>query len=202
VTALTVDQALASGTPRVGIFFRLGITMPDGEPFRMWLGIGDCEAGIDAEDGDGSIYKGMGEMLNVPAFQQLVNGTAERVQFALSGVPQRAAQLASMEADEVRGTPLHIGLGVFGRDWQLIEAPVWLKRFVVDYLSLQRQQQGTDPAVYTISLSARSIFSGRRRPGLSFFTDEDQQRRSPGDLFCEHPRRYSQLESKAWPKTT
>jgi hypothetical protein len=195
------DDALASGNPRIGIFFRLGITMADGEPFRMWLGIGDCEAGIDAEDGDGAIYKGMGEMLNVPAFQQLINGVAERVSFSLSGVPPRAVELASAEADDVRGVALNIGLAVFDQDWQIVESPIWLKRFVVDFLTLQREQQGTDPAIYTLALSARSIFTGRRRPGLSFFTDEEQQRRSPGDRFCEHARRYAQLEAKAWPLT-
>jgi len=194
------DAVLASGAPRIGIFFRLGIAMPDGGPFRMWLGIGDCEAGIDAEDGAGEVYSGQGEMLNVPAFQQLINGAAERVTFTLSGVPQRAAQLASSESDDVKGVPLHVGLGVFDQDWQLVESPVWLKRFIVDFLSVSRQQQGSEEAVHTIALSTRSIFSGRRRPGLSFFTDEDQQRRSPGDRFCEHARRYAAGEAKAWPR--
>lgn len=193
------DAALASGNPRIGVFFRLGITMSDGEPFRMWLGIGDCRAGIDAEDGDGAIYKGLGEMLNVPQFNQLINGVAERVSFQLSGVPARVVELASAGADEVKGAPLNVGLGVFDPDWQLIGNPMWLKRFIVDFLTLQRQQSGTDPAIYTVALSARSIFTGRRRPGLSFFTDEEQQRRSPGDRFCEHARRYSD-DTKAWPR--
>jgi hypothetical protein len=197
-----IDAALGSGNPRVGVFFRLGITMADGELFRMWLGIGDCEAGIDAEDGAGEIYKGMGEMLNVPAFQQLINGVAERVTFQLSGVPSRAVQLAAGEADDVKGVPLNVGLGVFDQDWQLVDQPVWLRRYIVDFLTVARQQQGTEEAIYTVSLSTRSIFTGRRRPGLSFFTDEDQQRRSAGDRFCEHARRYAQLEAKAWPKTT
>jgi hypothetical protein len=194
------DAALASGTQRIGIFFRLGITMADGQPFRMWLGIGDCEAGIDAEDAGGAIYKGMGEMLNVPAFQQLINGVAERVSFQLSGVPARVVELASAEAADVKGVALHVGLGVFDEDWQLIDSPIWLKRFIVDYPSLRLQQQGTDEAIYSVALSCRSVFTGRRRPGLSFFTDEEQQRRSPGDRFCEHVRRYAQGESKAWPR--
>jgi hypothetical protein len=197
------DAALASGAPRIGIFFRLGIVMDDGQPFRMWLGVGDCRAGIDAEDegegGAGAIYRGMGEMLNVPAFQQLINGTAERVSFTLSGVPPRAIELAAEESDEVKGAPLNVGLGAFDADWQLVAPPVWLKRFVVDFLSVQMQQSGMDEAVHTISLSARSIFTGRRRPGLSFFTDDDQQARSPGDRFCEHVRRYSN-ETKSCPR--
>jgi hypothetical protein len=166
----------------------------------MWLGVGDCFAGIDATDGSGATYKGMGEMLNVPAFQQLINGVAERVQFTLSGVPSRVVELAADDSDAVKGAPLNVGLGVFDADWQLVEDPIWLKRFVVDFLTLQRQQQGAEDAVYTVALSARSIFTGRRRPGLSFFTDEEQQRRSPGDRFCEHVRRYAREENKPWPR--
>ncbi len=196
----TLDDALASGNPRVGIFFRLGITMADGELFRMWMGVGDCEVGIDATDGAGAIYKGMGEILNVPAFQQLINGTAERVSFSLSGVPSRVVELAAMESADVKGVALNIGIGAFDEDWQIIDDPVWLKRFVIDYLSLSRQQSGTEPAVYTVALSARSIFSARRRPGLSFFTDEEQQRRSTGDRFCEHARRYAVDATKTWPR--
>jgi hypothetical protein len=190
------ETALASGSPRIGIFFRLGID----PPFRMWLGIGHVRAGIDAADGAGEIYSGMGEMLNVPAFQQLINGVAERVTFQLSGVPQNVVQLASGGADEVKRAALNVGLGVFDAEWQLAGQPIWLKRFTVDFLTVQRQQQGSEEAIYTVALSARSIFSGRRRPGLSFFTDDEQQRRSPGDRFCEHVRRYSRDVSKAWPR--
>jgi hypothetical protein len=194
------ETALASGSPRIGIFFRLGVIMDDGEPFRMWLGVGHVRAGIDAEDDDGgAIYKGMGQMLNVPTFQQLVNGAAERVTFQLSGVPQEVVSLASGGANEVKGAPLAVGIGVFDAEWQLAGNPVWLKRFTVDFLSLQRQQAGAEEAIYTVGLSARSIFTGRRRPGLSFFTDEEQQRRSPGDRFCEHTRRYALQAGKAWP---
>jgi hypothetical protein len=189
------ETALASGAPRIGIFFRLGII----PPFRMWLGIGDCRAGIDAQDGAGEIYSGAGEMLNVPAFQQLINGVAERVTFQLSGLPPRAVEIASGEADSVKGVALNVGLGVFDGAWQLVAQPIWLKRFVVDFLTMQRQQ-GEEAAIYTLALSARSIFSGRKRPGLSFFTDEEQQRRSPGDQFCQHARRYAREETKAWPR--
>lgn len=190
----TLAQALASGSPRLGIFFRLGIV----PPARLWLGVGNCEAGIDAEDGAGATYNGLGEMLNVPAFQQLINGTAERVEFRLSGVSRRIAEMASSESADVKGVPLLVGLGVFGADWQLLADPTWLKRLTVDYLSVE-QRGGREGAVRTISLSARSAFTGRRRPGLSYFTDAEQQARSAGDLFCNRVAAYSIDVQKAWP---
>lgn len=187
--------ALAGNAPRIGVFFRLMLDTP----IRLWLGIGDCEAGIDATDGAGATYSGLGELRNVPAFQQMVNGTADRIDFKLSGVSQRVATMASTEATDVKGVALNIGLGVFDDDWQLIDNPVWLRRLIVDFLSVDFAQDG-EGLLYTVGLSARSIFTGRRRPGLSFFTDAEQQSRSAGDKFCEHTTRYQQNVDKVWPR--
>src|SRR5262245_50944217 len=100
----TIAEALGGGNPRIGVFFRLAID----PPFRMWLGIGNVAAGLDAEDGSGEIYMGFGEMLNVPQFNQLINGVAERISFQLSGIPERVAQLASEGSDEVKGVALNV----------------------------------------------------------------------------------------------
>jgi hypothetical protein len=192
----TLAEALGGGNPRIGVFFRLAID----PPFRLWLGIGDVAAGLDAEDGAGESYQGFGQMLNVPQFTQLINGVAERVTFQLSAIPERVAQLAGEGSDEVKGVALNVGLGVFDAEWQLVASPFWLKRFTVDFLTLKRDQPADGEPVYAVELSARSAFSGRRRPGLTYFTDEEQQRRSPGDRFCEHVRRYAPDEDKAWPR--
>lgn len=191
----TLDAKLKSGNPRLGIFIRLGLV----PPARLWLGIGDCRAGIDADNGDGEIYSGLGEIINLPAFQQLINGVAERVEFKLSGVAQRAVQLAASEADDVKGVPLLVGLGVFDDDWQPVAQPTWLRRYTVDFLSIE-QDSGPEGAVRTISLSCRSFLTARRRPGLSYFTDAEQQARSPGDRFCERAVHYSNDVIKVWPQ--
>ena len=47
-----------------------------------------------------------------------------------------------------------------------------------------------DVTTRTVSLSTRTMFTKRRRPGLSFFTDGEQQQLSPGDRFCENAVRY------------
>lgn len=194
---LTYAQALASPAPRVGIFFRLSV-----DPIiRLWVGLGDCQAGIDATDGSGATYSGLGAMVNLPALAQLVNGAADRVSFNLSGVTQRIATLAASEQTEVRGVTLMVGFGLFDGNWQLIQQPTWLRRLTVDYLSVSRDQTG-EQAVWTVSLSARSFLTGRRRPGLSYFTDDDQQARHSGDLFCKHATLYSQEVMKAWPRYT
>lgn len=193
---MTLAEALATSNPRIGIFVRLDID----PPARFWLGVGDCRVGIDATDGTGAIYNGLGEVLNLPAFQQLVNGTAERVEFNLAGVSQRVLQLASTEADDVKGVALLIGIGVFGSDWQMLGNPTWIRRFTVDYLTVEYDQPPGGTPTRTISLSARTFFTGRRRPPLGYYTDYDQQRISPTDRFCERCSIYSQEVTKVWPR--
>lgn len=194
---ITLADALASGAPRIGIFFRLAV-----DPvIRLWLGVGDCKAGIDATDGDGATYHGLGEMINVPTFSQLVNGAADRVEFQLSGISQRTLALASTDADEVKGAALLIGLGVFDSDWQLIAQPTWIRRLTADFISIKLDSPGGDrPPVRTLTLSARTFLTGRRRPALSFFTDRDQQAKSPGDAFCQRTVLYSAQAVKTWPR--
>lgn len=194
--SLTVAQALASQSPRIGVFFRLHL-----DPVvRLWLGVGHCKAGIDATDGAGATYKGLGTMLNLPAFTQLVNGAADRVEFRLSGVPSEIMALASQEAtDEVKGAALLVGVGVFDADWQLIAQPTWIKRYIADFVRVE-MESATEGITRTVVLSARSFLTGRRRPGLSYWTDADQQALHPGDRFCERTALYSQETSKAWPR--
>jgi hypothetical protein len=191
----TVAQALASNAPRLGIFFRLGFATP----LRLWLGVGDINAKLDVTDGTGATYSGLGQIIDLPALQQLINGAADRVTFHLSGVSPDVLTVASTEADAVKGISLNLGIGVFGTNWQLLADPTWIKRLFVDYLTVDRQDS-KDGSVRTVALACRTVMTGRRRPGLSYFTDDEQQSRSPGDLFCNQVARYSVDVTKVWPR--
>lgn len=192
--AVTYDQALASSAPRIGIFLRFGFA----SPVRLWLGIGNITATIDATDGSGATYSGIGEVVGLPALQQLINAKAERVEFRLSGVSQSAVSMATTEADDVKGIALNVGVGVFGADWQLVQEPTWVRRLIIDYLSTSTESTEAGQ-VRTVSVSARSAFTGRRRPTLSFYTDAEQRQRSADDRFCERASLYSSETIKAWP---
>ncbi len=192
--AVTYDQVLASSAPRIGIFLRFGFDTP----VRLWLGIGNITAAIDTTDGTGAVYAGIGEVVGLPALQQLINAKAERVEFRLSGVSQTAVSMATTEADDVKGIALNVGVGVFGADWQLVQEPTWVRRLIIDYLSTSTESTEAGQ-VRTVSVSARSAFTGRRRPTLSFYTDAEQRQRSADDRFCERASLYSSETIKAWP---
>ena len=193
--ALTAAQAWGASTQRVGVFFRLEIT----PVARLWLGVGACLAGIDATDGSGATYSGLGEVLDVPRFQQLINGAAERVEFSLSGVSPAVLALAASGSDEVKQAPMLVGVGLFDSTWALIEQPTWIRRYVVDYLAVS--VEATEAGIMrAVKLSCRSFMTGRRRPSVSLFSDDDQQTLSPGDLFCERTVLYTATTQKIWPR--
>lgn len=189
--------ALESGLYRIGVFFRL-----DTDPVvRLWLGFGKIEPGVNAYDVSGAVYNGFGEIQNVPAFSQLLNGAADRVEFQLSGVSGDVLAIAAAgDADEVKGKQTAVGFALMGPNWALLGGIHWCAYYVADFLAIE--QQPTDASgniVRTIALSCGTRFTGRRRPSLSYFSDADQQTRFPGDLFCSLVGNYAHGFNKTWP---
>lgn len=192
---------LRAGLPRFGAFFRL-----EADPVvRLWLGVGGIKPGVNALDVSADVeYRGMGEMIDVPAFQQLCDGSTQRVEFTISDIPPTAfedigAQLADQQA-AIAGAPVAAGIGIMGYRWQLLGPIRWQWDGFADYLSARRSGGSgpSDPAMWTLRLCCGDWLSGRRRAGLSYWTDQDQQRRYPGDKFCERTVLLTETR-KVWP---
>jgi hypothetical protein len=194
--ALTAAETsvLESDTQRIGIFFRMSTT----PIVRVWLGVGSIRPGINAIDATDEIYTGMGQLVDVPALSQLINGVADRITFHASGVSPEVLALTEKESN-VKNADVAIGIALFGREWQQLGPPRWLFRGHADYVALQQQSdQGGKGITRVIELSVGSLFTGRRRRGLSYLTDAEQQARHPGDKFCERTALYSET-TKNWP---
>jgi hypothetical protein len=190
-------NALASATQRIGVFFRM--VQADGQIIRLWLGIGNCRVGINAYDETEATYSGLGQLIDVPAVQQLINGVAERIDFNVSGVSADTLALAGAESDDVKGAVVALGVCLFDGAWQQLGVPKWLFRGRADFVTLN-QQSGDGGITRAIALSVGSLFTGRRRRGLSYLTDYDQQQRYPGDKFCQRTVLYSNEIEKVWPR--
>lgn len=188
-------DAIESSTQRLGIFFRL-----DSDPVvRLWLGVGPCRVGVNALDANGAIYTGFGELNNVPEVEQLINGRATRVEFAISGVSGRVMQAASEDAETIQGSECALGLCIFGGSWQQLGPPKWIFRGTADYMTMA-QDAVEGGVTRMISLSVGSLMTSRRRRGLSYLTNQDQQARHPGDRMCERTTLYAQDTDKVWPR--
>jgi hypothetical protein len=188
-------DVLDSDTQRIGIFFRMATT----PIVRVWLGVGDIMPGVSAYDTTADVvYSGLGQLIDVPALSQLINGVADRISFHASGVSPEVVALTSSGAN-IKGAVVTIGVALFGGQWQQLGPPKWLFRGRADYVSLQQQSESSGKGVTrVVELSVGSLFTGRRRRGLSFLTDRDQQTRHPGDRFCERTALYSE-STKTWP---
>lgn len=187
-------DALDSDTQRIGVLFRLAT-----DPIaRWWLGVGDVRAGVNAYDEWGANYEGLGQLLDVPPLQQLINGVAERIVLRIEGVSAKTLALASDETQNVKGAALAIGFVLFGGDWRQLGIPKWLWRGAADFITLSQQSEG-GRIIRTIEVSIGSLFTGRRRRAFSYLTDQDQQGRHAGDKFCERTVLYSNSVEKVWP---
>jgi hypothetical protein len=184
-----------SGAPRYAVFVL--IRLKEGDPIRAWTGPGDLYLPPDDVDEAGGIYQGIGLVGEVPALRQLIGGTAERIEFSLSGVDEKTVSLADEEADEVIGAPLHVGVVFFDEDWQ--STPIcWAWDGTADMPSVDQDGSGGQ-VVRQVKLSVASAYTDRTRPFLAFLTDADQRRRSPTDAFCCRVAGYSIDSTIKWP---
>jgi hypothetical protein len=168
-------------------------------PIRAWTGVGDFDKGSDLVDLTGGIYKGLGEIQDIPALQQLVNGVAQRVDLSLSGVDARIVALADSEAAEVRSKAVSIGLQFFGADWAPLGDAIWIWDGEADVVRSDSVSNPDFGRFRTVTLSVGSLTTGRRRPRMTFFTRAQQRRRSPDDAFCDRVGLYSQDTELRWP---
>lgn len=169
------------------------------EPVRAWTGVGAFQKAADAVDTEGGVYLGLGEMQDIPALQQLMNGVAQRIELSLSGVDARIVELADADAPEVRSKAVHIGLQFFDADWQPLAGTFWIWDGEADVIKTDTVSSPDFGRFRTVSLSVGSITTGRRRPLLQNFTRAQQRRRSSDDAFCDRTGLYSGDSSSKWP---
>ena len=154
-------------------------------PARLWSGNGDLLVMADDVEDEDAIYLGGGELINVPDFQQLINGIAERLEVTVSGVSAATLVLALEEAPSVKGANIDLGEIIFDTAWQQLGSVEWQAKFRADTLSVS-SQPGGGSRTRSITLSIGTDDTGRSRAPLAFFTDADQRRRSANDAIFDH----------------
>ncbi len=124
-------------------------------------------------------------------------GTAsESVTLGLSGIPDSATNLL---AEALEQTPLadqqmvKIFVQLFDDDWQNVGNPIPIWWGYAQKPEITRSpMQGIEGSTQTLTLTAENAFFNRSRPPYGRLTDRDQQRRHPGDAFCQHMPRLFQ----------
>lgn len=158
------------------------IDTPD--PARLWTGSGPLYIPADAiEPQDGALYLGGGELVDgLGDIEQLINGTAARIDITVSGVSAETMALWLQEKGSTQGARCDIGVVEFDDLWQIV-AVTWVQQYTIDKPGLSRGD-GTR----TITLSMGTDDTGRSRSLFSYWTPADQARRSADDrIFDQVP---------------
>lgn len=185
----------ASGAPRWSLFFYM---VTSEGPVRAWLGVGDYDLPADDVDETGGTYQGVGLVGDMPALSQLVGGVAERVDFTLSGADETTLALADEDAATVLNAPVYVGIVFFDEDWQPVDPIAWPWSGTADVPAVDCSANG-ESLVRRVTLSVGSAFTGRARPLLGYYTQADQQARSPTDTFCNRVAGYNVGSTIQWP---
>lgn len=152
----------------------------------LWTGIGPLETAPDAVDPTGATWVGAGEIITIPAVHALINGTAQRYNFVLSGVSTETMRLALADKASVKDAAVRIGRIEFDRDWQPVGPPTWEWLGIADALRIEGRHGGEAGRERSIMLMVGGADTSRSNPRFAFWTDASQRVRSPDDAFCDH----------------
>lgn len=184
------------GDHELAIFTRFAFD----EPLYLWFGVNDVPTRIESVDETGQIYIGGGKLINVPELEVLINGTADRVDFTITGLnPENIASL-DIAGAEVRGAEVHVAITALDHRYQPVvnPIPVWSGRasYVTENLPAV---SGTKNQTVTLSLSVGSGDTTRERASASLWSDAQHQALFPGDLFCKGTARLARGSMPVWP---
>lgn len=147
-----------------------------------WMGFGNLVAG-------GETWLGTGEMISIDGLDMPVGTTAPRTTFSLSGVDAAIVNLARNASDRVKDRRCTVYLQFFEiapsdgqvAPWAPLDAPYAIWSGIMDQMTYAAE----GPSQRTVTLTAESIWTGRRKPAYGRYTDRDQNARFPGDRGLE-----------------
>jgi hypothetical protein len=166
------------------------------DPATFWTGHGNLLLPADSVLEQATLVSGAGQLVDIPDLEQLINGTAQRMEVTLSGVSEETIILAREEALQIPGAPVWIGRISFDQNWQIISVEwEWSGEGV-------KLAVGSDGSSGTRSRSIKlTIAAGettRRRAPNAYFTAADQQRDYPDDTFFSNVSRIAQGMTRRW----
>ncbi|ULJ73587.1 hypothetical protein [Rhizobium gallicum] len=187
------------GSHQLGIFLRV-----DTDPaLHMWFGVHDIPAGFDSIDPDGTVYLGGGVLMGVPTLEVLVNGTADSVDFTVSGIDPATGGKMLDSLPPVRGKLVQLGLTTLDQYYQPMSSiiPIWTGTASHPSESSPVVKGNESPSL-TLALSVVSGETTRSRPSRSLWSGPHQKAISPTDLFCDGTARLSRGVQPVWPHYT
>ena len=168
------------------------------EPAMFWTGHGDLLLPPDTviPGPEPEIALGGGTLVSLPDLEQLLNGEAQRLEISVSGVDDATLVFAQEEAPQVPGAAVWIGRIEFDEEWQqgVVEWE-WNGEGRGLFVS---GEDSADGRTRTVTLRVGAGDTTRSRAPFSFFTDADQRRDYPDDVFFSHVGQINSGTSRRW----
>lgn len=183
------------GSHQLGIFLRIS-TDP---ALHMWFGINDIPANFDSIDPDGTVYLGGGKLVGVPTLEVLVNGTADSVEFTLSGIDATTAAKTIDSLPVVRGATVQMGITTLDQYFQPMSdiIPIWTG--TASHVGEQSPATPSGQSVtLTLSLAVVAGEATRSRPARTLWSSAHQKAISSSDKFCDETARLARGVQPTW----
>lgn len=160
------DVAIELSKQRVSPFVACQIQFAD-QTMSLWSGIGTLQL-FEQQ------FLGVGHLAGIAPIVETTDIQANGVQLSLSGVPQDL--LAESLSMCRQGMPITIWIGFMDPGGDVIADPVVAFVGHMDSVSVD---EGAETAMITVNAESRLVDLQRAR--IRRYTDDDQQRTSPGD---------------------
>lgn len=181
---------------QLGLFLRI-----DTDPaLHLWFGVNDIPIGFDSIDPDGTVYLGGGRLVGVPTLEVLVNGTADSVEFSVSGVDPATGTKMLDSLPAVRGAAVQMGITTLDDYYQPMSNVIPLWTGTASHIGeTSAAVQGTSSVTLTLSLSVVAGENTRSRAARSVWSSAHQKALSPTDRFCDSTARLARGVAPVWP---
>lgn len=178
-----VSAVVSSRNPGIGFLIKFDFVSVTK---RVWTGFGKLPTL------DGNVWDGLGDIISIDGLSQLSSTSASSGTLTVSGVSASLLQTAIGEEDEYLQQPVSFFLqGFQGRT--LISNPCTLAVRIMTGMEISRTGD-----TRSIAITHESPYIGRNQGANGYYTDQDQQRRFPGDRACERTP-FLVFKREAWP---
>jgi hypothetical protein len=186
-----------SGSHNAAFFLRVDTT----PPLRLALGVNDMEIGIPVIDEEGAVYTGAGVLQDVPDLEVLINGQSDRIEFTLSGVDPDAEELAELDAIDIRGKQVFVGMTTLDQDYQPMSPIIQMWDGTASFISERSAPVvGTGTRSLTLALSVGAGNTMRKRISAAIWSHAHQRALYPTDDFCKGTARLARGVAPSWPR--
>lgn len=156
--------------PELRPFFAVSIALPD--PVYAWSGIGEITF-------DGKTFDGVGSLGGVSAISEQADGTASGLSLSLSGIDPDFTQY--LIEQPYRGAQVDLYIGTLNEGFSEVASWKRLSRWRLNAVSVVEDESGLQ-----VNVECEGAFIDQARARVRRFTNEEQQRRYPGDKFFEY----------------